>query len=213
MYFSFLKEKIENSYMSHDYMNFSTTGDGRLDSAESESVVIHHLKELFQDTNVEVREAPDKRWWYDVLIKCEDEIYPINIKMTSGVSYDNVSSKQGLFYALTGIWPDKQRGLTRWESYNTLLTENFNPSSNTDYYFIIYFKEEETFLFTSLKRLNTLMANGNNLPFQCKWSDNCEDTSRSQEEQSFYLMEVYFNSWVKKTGGFEPLLRWKEGQR
>lgn len=213
MYFNFLKEEIESSYMPHNYMNFSTTGDGRLDSAESESVVIHHLKELFQGTEVEVHEAPDKRWWYDVLIKYKNEIYPINIKITSGVSYDNISSKQGLFYALTGIWPEGQSGLTRWESYNTLLTKNFNPVSNTDYYFIIYFKEEETFLFTSLKRLNTLMANGNNLPFQCKWPDNCEITSRSQEEQSFYLMEIYYSSWVKKTGGFEPLLKWKEGQK
>ena len=213
MSFAFLKEEIENSYMSYENMNFSTTGDGRLDSAESESSVIKHLQELFRNTDIEVYSAPDKRWWYDVLIKYDSQVYPINIKITSGVSYDNISSKQGMFYALTGKWPEKERGLTRWASYNTLLTKNFNPNSNTDYYFIVYFKEEETFLFTSLKRLNTLMANGNNLPFQCKWPDNCEATTRSQEEQSFYLMNVYFDSWVKKTGGFEPLMRWKEGQK
>ena len=57
------------------------------------------------------------------------------------------------------------------------------------------------------------MANGNNLPFQCKWPDNCEATTRSQEDQSYYLMNVYFDSWVKKTGGFEPLMLWKEGQK
>lgn len=213
MSFTFLKEEIENSYMPHENMNFSTTGDGRLDSAESESSVIEHLQELFKNTDVEVYPAPDKRWWYDVLIKYDGQVYPINIKMTSGVSHDNISSKQGMFYALTGKWPEQERGLTRWESYNTLLTKNFNPNSNTDYYFIIYFKEEETFLFTSLKRLNTVVANGNNLPFQCKWPDNYEPTTRSQEEQSFYLMNVYFDSWVKKTGGFEPLMRWKEGQK
>ena len=213
MSFAFLKEEIENSYMPYENMNFSTTGDGRLDSAESESSVIKHLQELFKNTDVEVYSAPDKRWWYDVLIKYDGQVYPINIKMTSGGSYDNISSKQGMFYALTGKWPEKEKGLTRWESYNTLLTKYFNPASNVDYYFIVYFKEEETFLFTSLKRLNTLMANGNNLPFQCKWPDNCEATTRSQEEQSFYLMNVYFDSWVKKTGGFEPLMLWKEGQK
>ena len=211
--FLFLKEEIENSYMPNNKMNFSTTGDGRLDSAESESSVIKHLQTLFNNTNVEVHPAPDKRWWYDVLIKYNGQIYPINIKMTSGVSYDNISSKAGMFYALTGKWPEDEKGLNRWESYNTLLTKHFNPASNTDYYFIVYFKEEEIFLFTSLKRLNTLVANGNNLPFQCKWSDNYEITTRSQEEQSIYLMNVYYNSWIKKVGGFEPLIRWKEGQK
>ncbi len=212
MDFLFLKEEIENSYMSHDKMIFSTTGDGRLDSAESESVVFDHLKTLFERTEVEVINAPDKRWWYDILIKYNNKLYPINIKITSGSSADNVSSKLGMFYALTGIWPEGVRGLTKWESYNTALTENFNSSSNEDYYFIVYFKNEETFLFTSLKRLETLTPNGNNLPFQCKWSDNYKNTERNEKEQSLYLMDIYFNSWLKKTGGFEPLMKWKEKQ-
>lgn len=194
-------------------MNLSTTGDGRLDSAESESVVIEHLQELFKDTDVEIYPAPKKRWWYDVLIKYKEEIFPINIKMTSGESHDNINSKQGLFYALTGKWPEDEKGLTKWESYNTSLTKYFDPLINTDYYFIVYFKNEEMFLFTSLKRINTLVPNGNNLPFQCKWSDNYAATTRSQEEQSFYLMDIYFKSWVKKVGGFEPLIKWKEGQK
>lgn len=211
MGFNFLKEEIENSYMSNKNMKFSATGDGRLDSAESESVVIAHLQNLFADSDVKVHPAPKERHWYDVLIEYNDKIYPINIKMTTGERADNVSSKIGLFYALTGRWPELETGLTKWEKYNTLLTQYFNPETDADYYFIVYFKEDETFLFTSLKRLNTLVANGSNLPFQCKWSDNCEATVRSKEEQAFYLINTYFDSWVKKSCGFEPLMRWKEG--
>lgn len=213
MSFAYLKEEIENSYMPKQTMNYSATGDGRLDSAESESVVSNHLKELFKNTDVEVYEAPKQRYWYDVLIKYNNQTFPINIKMTTGTSADNVSSKIGMFYALTGIWPEDVSGLNYWEKYNTLLVDNFNATTDADYYFIIYFKNEESFLFTSLKRLETLTANGNNLPFQCKWSDNCDMTTRSLEEQSAYIMDTYFSSWVKKTNGFEPLMRWKEGQK
>lgn len=209
--FNFLKNEIENSFLSNFELYHSTTGDGRLDSAESEIVIIEHLKSLFSENkNIEVLDAPRQRHWYDILIKIDEQIYPINIKITSGESADNVSSKEGLFYALTGIWPETTRGLTRWESYNTLLTNNFNASLNTDYYFIVYFKEDETFLFTSLKKINELSPNGNNLPFQCNWSKNYTFTTRSIEDQSYYLMDIYFQSWTKKLNGFEPLMKWKE---
>ena len=211
--FNFLKNKIEDSYLSNSFLFQSTTGDGRIESAESEIFVIEHLKALFNDDkDIEVITVPPqcKRHWYDVLIKVNNQVFPINIKITSGNGSDNVSSKEGLFYALTGLWPETTRGLARWESYNTLLTTNFNASLNTDYYFVVYFKEDETFLFSSLKRINELVSNGNNLPFQCNWSKNCNFTNRTVEEQSYYLMDVYFQSWIKKLGGFEPLMKWKE---
>lgn len=213
MDYFFLKEKIENSHLPYNNMNFSTTGDGRLDSAESEGTVIKHLQSLFKGTDIKVFIPPAKRWWYDILIEYNGKKYPINIKITTGDSSDNISSKLGMFYALTGKWPENEKGLTKWESYNTSLVKYFNPNTETDYYFIVYFKKEETFLFTSLKRLNTLVANGNNLPFQCKWSNNLKNTTRSQNEQCHYLMNVYFDSWIKKISGFEPLMRWKEGQK
>ena len=44
--FNFLKNEIENSFLSNFELYHSTTGDGRLDSAESEIVIIEHLKSL-----------------------------------------------------------------------------------------------------------------------------------------------------------------------
>ena len=121
------------------------------------------------------------------------------------------SYKVGLFYTLTGILPTdiKDVRLDRWDSYNKKLLENLNYNCNADYYFVVYFKESESFLITSLKRIQTLVPNGSNLPFQCKWSDNCTFSTRTTEEQSQYLMDVYYNSWLKKIGGFEPLIRWR----
>ena len=209
--FDFLKNEVENSFLSASHMRHSSTGDGRLDSAESEGVVIEHLKDLFRDNNnIEIFDAPKPRYWYDILIKANGKSYPINVKITSGNSADNVSSKEGLFYALTGMWPENVRGLTQWKTYNSLLTENLNNSLDSDYYFIIYFKEEEMFLVTSLKKIEELTPNGNNLPFQCNWSKNYEFTKRTVEEQSKYLMNIYFQSWLKKVNGLEPLMKWKD---
>ncbi len=208
----FIKQTIENSELSNTTLKHSTTGDGRLDSAESEIIVVKHLIDLFSGTEIEVIPAPRERHWYDIMLKFKDEVYPVNIKITSGTSADNISSKLGVFYTLTGIDPETISGLTRWSSYNQLLVDNLKPTTTTNYYFIVYFKEQEKFLFTSLKHLDKLVANGNNLPFQCNWSDNLNNTQRSEEEQLKYLMQTYFDSWLKKTGGFEPLLQWKEIQ-
>lgn len=213
MKFTYLKNIIETSELFASNLNHSTTGDGRLDSAESEIVIINHLKNLFKNTEVKVIEPPQERYWYDILIEYKGQKFPINIKITSGISADNISSKIGVFYALTGLWPEKVSGLSRWSSYNQLLTENLNYETNADYYFIVYFKTEQTFLFTSLKQINTLVANGNNLPFQCNWSNNLSITQRSNQEQIDYIMDIYFDSWIKKVNGLEPLIRWKEGKQ
>ena len=124
--FNFLKNEIENSFLSSSCMKHSLTGDGRLDSAESEAVVIEHLKDLFKDNNdIEIIDAPRPRYWYDILIKTDNKVYPVNVKITSGSGADNVNSKEGLFYTLTGLWPENVRGLSRWESYNILLMIKF----------------------------------------------------------------------------------------
>jgi hypothetical protein len=124
---------------------------------------------------------------------------------------DNISSKLGLFYALTGILPTnvKDTNLNHWGPYNRKLLENLDYNCEADYYFVIYFKDSESFLVTSLKRIQTLTPNGSNLPFQCKWSENDVFSNRTLEEQSKYIMDVYYDSWLKKVAGFEPLIKWR----
>lgn len=210
MSFDKIKETIEDSFLSNLELNHSTTGDGRLDSAESEDVVIRHLQELFSNSDIEVEDAPP-RHWYDVAFKAEDKTYYANVKITSGAQADNISSKLGLFYALTGILPTSVKGvnLNHWGPYNKKLLENLDYNCEADYYFVIYFKDSESFLVTSLKRIQTLTPNGSNLPFQCKWSENDVFSNRTLEEQSKYIMDVYYDSWLKKVAGFEPLIKWR----
>ena len=211
MSFEYIKETIEDSFFSNSGITYSTTGDGRLDSAESEAAVIQHLKELFSNTEVLVDQAPP-RHWYDVAFTMDGRTFYANVKITTGKEADNVSSKLGLFYALTGILPTEVKDvrLDHWGPYNKKLLQNLNYCCDADYYFVIYFKESETFLVTSLKRIQTLVSNGNNLPFQCKWSDNDVFSTRSTEEQVKYLMDIYYDSWLKKIGGFEPLIGWRQ---
>ena len=210
MSFEQIKETIEESFLSNLNLIHSTTGDGRLDSAESEDTVIQHLQELFQDSDICVEKAP-ARYWYDIAFKCEEQTYYANIKITSGTQADNISSKLGLFYALTGILPTdvKDVNLNHWGPYNRKLLANLNYNCDADYYFIVYFKDSESFLVTSLKRIQTLTPNGSNLPFQCKWSENDVFSTRTSEEQSKYLMDTYYDSCLKKVAGFEPLIKWR----
>ena len=69
MKFTYLKNIIDTSELFASNLNHSTTGDGRLDSAESEIVIINHLKNLFKNTEVKVIEPPQERYWYDILIE------------------------------------------------------------------------------------------------------------------------------------------------
>ena len=211
--FDYLKQEIESSFLSKSVLHNSSTGDGRLESAESEVDIANHIKLLFADNSeVEVMEAPRPRHWYDILIKYKGETYPINIKITSGTSADNVSSKLGLFYTLTGLWPENVSvNLNNWEPYNKALTSNFKDS-DADYYFIVYFKNEEVFLFTSLKRIQTLSPNGNNLPFQCNWSKNWDPTDRTADAQREYLMNTFIQSYIQKARGLDILLDWKNSK-
>jgi hypothetical protein len=203
MTYDLLKQILQDSPLTEELIH--DTGDGRLDSALSEKVVINHLKAILPD--IDITEAP-ARYWYDVAIQEEGKFFPINIKITSGTSADNVSSKKGMYYALTGIRPEEEKGLDKWETFIQKLTCNYR-ASDADYYFIIRFKDTGELLFTSLKHLETLVANGNNLPFQCNWGQNKCPTTRSQDEQLRYIMDTFISSYIKRSPGLDLLVQWR----
>lgn len=211
--FNLIKNIIEITSFSNKNLIEAKNGDGRLTSANSEDNVITFLKELFYNNNISaiIEDAPAPRWWYDFLIIFDDgEKIPVNLKITEGNQADNVSSKKGMFYALTGIWPENIKGLNKWSSFNEELLKNYNPATDADYYFVIYFKDNENFLFTSLKHIETLVPNGNNLPFQCKWKNANIYTLRNIEEQSNYILNTFIDSFIKKQSGLDVLLKWRE---
>ena len=171
--------------------------DGRINSAVSEQNVLLALIKRFPDIDI-----PDgkSRKWYDFSFRDEDgNFYPVNIKISKMSSTpDNVSSKTGVFYAITGIVPPKEYG---WENFwDELHSNEHNPSNGSDYYFIIINKNDTSDVFcTSLKHLNEVRTNGNNFPFQCCWDKNRTLVDRTDEEAREFLLNTLKESVEKDT--------------
>ena len=89
------------------------------------------------------------------------------------------------------------------------LTTNYTQS-DADYYFIVCFKNTGKLMLTSLKRINSLTPNGNNLPFQCNWGQNKNVTNRSDKEQMKYIINTFINSYLKRTPALELLIQWRD---
>ncbi|QGZ97357.1 restriction endonuclease [Mycoplasma sp. NEAQ87857] len=195
-------EKLIN-YLKTKKFHFSTDDiDGRVNSIQNEKEIINLILssykeiEIFQNWELKIYEQPRARYWYDIIIKNNDNSFycPINIKISNFNigSADNISSKEGLFFALTGL--TSENCPNNWNEYFKLLSANIK-SNNTDYYFIIFDKSDtQKIVFNSLKRLKTLTPNGNNLPFQCKWSENDERIERTFEESKEFLLGNLYES-------------------
>jgi hypothetical protein len=174
----------------------SNNADGRLNSAENEDEILEKLCEVNFGASID---RPTIRAWYDFSISDNHGKIYVNIKVSdlSNTAADNLSSKQGMGYALTGIEgiPDN------WKKFNEIVSKNIK--SGYDYYFLIINKTNPKDVFwTSLKRIRRLQANGNNLPFQCNWASNREWSNRTEEEATKYILETYLDSWNKKINGY-----------
>lgn len=164
------------------------SGDGRIMSAINEDEL---TKVISADFNIEL---PPPRHWYDFAIKNGAEKIPINIKVTSTATADNVQCKLGMYFALTGIWPDFANE-TPWGEYFSLMQRGLNTKTDKDYYFLVVSKKNPRDVFcTSLKNIQTLVANGNNLPFQCNWGNNRTPKNRTHDEAVKFLLGKFYES-------------------
>lgn len=173
----------------------NTNDDGRINSIINENEVIEVLLKIyknipiFKEMNLIIEKQPKPRYWYDILIKNDEGFYcPINIKISdfSNSSADNISSKEGLYFSLTGEVNEKCPNT--WGKYFDLLSKNIREN-NTDYFFIVVDKNKNNdIIFNTMRRLKTLTPNGNNPPFQCKWSENKDIINRSFEEAKDFLL-------------------------
>lgn len=194
------------------------TGDGRLDSAANEDDVIERIVEIshtipfFTAHGLKIGtpnlESNNNREWYDFAIESIDTslhnlFMPVNVKITDvdGGAADNLSCKLGIFYALTGCLP-KAVALgngASWEKFFTKTDECMGKKQNKDYYFLVINKRNTADVFwNSLRRLPTLVENGNNLPFQCKWSENRVSQTRTYFEARDFLLNTLKGSINKR---------------
>ncbi len=182
----------------------------RTNSSVNESEVLKYLVQLKTPTGYHyVFPATKSQAWYDFKIQnpyCPDNKIFVNIKITNldKPSADNVSAKQGMGYALTGI-EDMPK---EWDKFHELLRTQIELGF--DYYFLIINKNNTSDCFwTSLKRIETLVPNGNNLPFQCNWSQNKFPINRNEIEATDYILSIYNKSCKKRAEKFQGDIEWK----
>lgn len=174
--------------------------DGRVNSISNEDQIINLLK-YHMGNKIE---KPSIRQWYDIkLVDGYEELY-VNVKVSdlSNNAADNLSSKLGMGYALTGM----TKMPISWDEFNNMLADNLR--TGYDYYFLVVDKSCQGNVFwTSLKRINILQPNGSNLPFQCNWARNITPSGRSEIEAMKYILGIYLLSWDKKTKGYPHRIR------
>lgn len=180
-------------------------GDGRVKSIQYEELItniilkVYEKIEIFDQHKLTIEKQPKPRCWYDILITNKDKTFycPINIKVTdfSKRSSDNISSNAGLIYSLTGLC---NINCKNWKGYFKKISE-YSEETNNYYFFLIFDKSNnQNIFFNSMRRLKTLTPNGNNLPFQCKWSENIEPVNRNFEDAKNFLLGKLFSSVEKR---------------
>lgn len=171
----------ENVKLSNDFK------DGRVNARINEDEIIKIIKKKF---NIDV---PRSRHWFDFSIDENGIFYPVNIKITDTTHADNLNCKLGIYYALTGRMPDFPNEVS-WFDYFESLKKHINEST-TDYYFLVIDKNNVSNIFiNSLKCLQTLQPNGNNLPFQCKWNINKKPKDRNFEKAKKFILGTFGES-------------------
>jgi hypothetical protein len=150
--------------------------DGRINSCIDEDIIITILIERYP---LLIRK-PKIRMWYDILVY--DKQYnwiPINIKITTMTTADNTGNLAMCVYSYTNENLDIELN----KSYDNgkmskllikkLKNKEYNKTHKKDYYFICINKTDcKDIIINSLKGLNILTPNINNLPFQVRWSKN-----------------------------------------
>lgn len=173
---------------SHRLKLSSQFPDGRLNAAINENEILNELELRFDFVR------PRARAWYDMAIERGRRFYPINIKVTDTTHADNLNCKLGIYYALTGLKPAFPNEID-WLAFFEKLRSDFGTDEHRDYYFLIVNKQNPADTFcTTLKGLQALQPNGNNLPFQCKWNANRQVKKRSFDEASRFILQTFGES-------------------
>jgi len=182
--------------------------DGRLNSQINEGQISHALRlyglanERFQAEKLSVEVSPP-RFWFDFCVRGKDTFIPVNVKVSSLKGNDNLSSKEGVFFALTGVDP-KDVHINDWESYCEAIGAHLASDPSADYYFLVVSKNQPGDVFwTSLKRLQELTPNGNNPPFQCNWSKNRQHAIRTVQEAQTYILRTLQQTFILRAKALE----------
>jgi len=178
------------------------SNDGRINSCLDEDQIIDLLVlskkfKIFR---------PEIRMWYDILVY--DYIYgciPINIKTTTTQTADNTGNLAMCVYAYTNEKLDLKKSYNNGNMAKILTTKlvnkNYNTNYKKDYFFVVVNKEDtKKIIINSVKGLESLTSNINNLPFQVKWCNNTK--------YKYKNIKKVINSFLDSQQGPKP--SWKE---
>lgn len=176
-------------YLSKQNIVFSSNDeDGRVNSLINEHEVLRIIRQKFDVS------LPRSRNWFDFILEENGKSFPVNIKITKTESADNLNCKLGIYYALTGLLPDFSNSIG-YGKYFENLKNNIGTNKDRDYFFLVINKKASSDVFVnSLRGLQTIQPNGNNLPFQCKWEDNRIFQNRNFEEAKDFILSVFGKS-------------------
>ncbi len=178
--------KIAEFLRTNPYSLSQPLQDGRLNSSVNEEEILNTIKGPFSI------QLPKAREWWDFGFEENDIFYPVNIKITTTKTADNLNCKLGIYYALCGLLPAFNNEIA-WEKYFQKLHKDLGKNTNRDYYFLIINKNDPKDIFiNSLKGIQTLQPN--NLPFQCKWDNHREIVQRSFMESKNFILSALAES-------------------
>lgn len=151
-----------------------TNNDGRINSCMDEDKIIQILSNKLGNRI----HIPDARMWYDILVS--DFQYgwlPVNIKTTTTITSDNTGNLAMCVYSYTDEPLDLYTRYNNGDVHRTLSEKirnrEFNYKNKKDYYFVVVNKNNSNdIIVNSIKGLDTLTPNINNLPFQVRWDRN-----------------------------------------
>ncbi|MDQ7989111.1 MAG: hypothetical protein REI09_05690 [Candidatus Dactylopiibacterium sp.] len=150
--------------------------------------------------------------WYDFLVESADgRVWlPINLKVSNLQGHDNVASKAGLFYAMTGVRPT-HAAIRNWDVFcENLAARLQREDCASDYYFLVVEKSAAgvgRVFWTSLLQLRAVTPNGSNPPFQACWSHNMERSGRPRSEAVDHLLNVVGQTFVLRAKALQSFRR------
>ena len=175
--------------------------DGRINSCLDEDYISKKLVERFNHIKI-----PKIRMWYDILVF--DYLYgwiPVNIKTTTTITHDNTGNLAMCVHTYTNEILDYDIAYKNGNMSELLITKlkskEYNTSNRKDYYFIVINKSNNKVIVNSLKGINTLTPNINNLPFQICWKLNQDfkyDIIQNRIKQFIKCIQKPEASWREK---------------
>jgi len=187
--------EIRNFLSEYNFTLSHTSSDWRIDSAINEWEITNILSKNFNIL------LPRDRERYDFAIQSWNKFYPVNIKVSDTTHNDNLNCKLWIYYALTWKLPNFPNETSR-ENFLTKLKQDLQDN-NADYYFLVINKKNlSDIILNSLKWLESLVPNGNNLPFQCQWNNNRRFIVRNFSEIKSFILTTFWDSIKKRASVF-----------